>query len=149
MRPLSSHFAHDALPTLDSFIKHSKEARVFRRAQAVRGVVAGQTVQAVSDTFQFTNSVGDGAFYACSAKWYFRPNEMLRLDRYASFGLPMPEAHRLPPGFEGAFQAHPEVASFDQGGDKGLVAFGDAPPYIEVHRVWLSEAQFQIVPEGI
>ena len=56
MRPLSSHFAHDALPTLDSFMKHSKEARVFRRAQAVRGVVAGQTVKAVSDTFHFTNS---------------------------------------------------------------------------------------------
>ena len=56
MRPLSSHFAHDALPTLDSFMKHSKEARVFRRAQAVRGVVAGQTVKAVSDTFEFTNS---------------------------------------------------------------------------------------------
>jgi transposase len=56
MRPLSSHFAHDALPTLDSFMNHSKEARVFRRAQAVRGVVAGQTVKAVSDTFQFTNS---------------------------------------------------------------------------------------------
>ena len=56
MRPLSSHFAHDALPTLDSFMKHAKEARVFRRAQAVRGVVAGQTVKAVSHTFQFTNS---------------------------------------------------------------------------------------------
>jgi transposase len=56
MRPLNSHFAPDALPTLDSFMKHSKEARVFRRAQAVRGVVAGQTVKAVSDTFHFTNS---------------------------------------------------------------------------------------------
>ena len=56
MRPLSSHFAHDALPTLDTFMKHSKEARVFRRAQAVREVVAGQTVKAVSDTFHFTNS---------------------------------------------------------------------------------------------
>lgn len=56
MRPLNSHFAHNALPTLDSFMKHSKEARVFRRAQAVREVVAGQTVKAVSDTFHFTNS---------------------------------------------------------------------------------------------
>ena len=56
MRPLSSHFAHDALPTLDTFMKHSKEARVFRRAQAVREVVAGQTVKAVSETFHFTNS---------------------------------------------------------------------------------------------
>lgn len=40
MRPLNSHFAHNALPTLDSFMKHSKEARVFRRAQAVREVTS-------------------------------------------------------------------------------------------------------------
>jgi len=44
------------LPTLDTLMQHSKEARVFRRAQAVREVVAGQTVKAVSDTFHFTNS---------------------------------------------------------------------------------------------
>jgi transposase len=56
MRPLSSHFSHDALPTLDTFLKHSKEARVFRRAQAVREVVAGQTIKAVSHFFHFTNS---------------------------------------------------------------------------------------------
>lgn len=56
MRPLSSHVTLDALPTLDTFMKHSKEARVFRRAQAVREVAAGQTVKAVSDTFHFTNS---------------------------------------------------------------------------------------------
>ena len=56
MRPLNSHFPHDALPTLDTLMKHSKEARVFRRAQAVREVVAGQTVKAVSGTFPFTHS---------------------------------------------------------------------------------------------
>jgi len=56
MRPLSSHFSHDALPTLDTFLKHSKKARVFRRAQAVREVVAGQTINAVSNLFHFTNS---------------------------------------------------------------------------------------------
>ena len=56
MRPLNSHFAHDALPTLDTFMKHAKEARVFRRAQAVREVVAGQTVKAVSSTFHCTHS---------------------------------------------------------------------------------------------
>lgn len=56
MRPLNSHFSHDALPTLDCFMKYSKEARVFRRAQAVREVVAGQTVKAVSNPFHFTNS---------------------------------------------------------------------------------------------
>ena len=56
MRPLKSQFPQTALPTLDAFMKHSKEARVFRRAQAVREVVAGQTVKAVSNTFHFTNS---------------------------------------------------------------------------------------------
>jgi transposase len=56
MRPLSSHFAHDALPTLDAFMKQIKKARVFRRAQAVREVVDGHTVKAVSATFHFTNS---------------------------------------------------------------------------------------------
>jgi transposase len=56
MRPLNSQFAHDALPTLEALMKHAKEVRVCRRAQAVREVAAGHTVKAVSDTFQFTNS---------------------------------------------------------------------------------------------
>ena len=56
MRPLSSQFAHDALPTLDLFMKQTKATRVFRRAQAVREVAAGQTVKSVSETFHFTNS---------------------------------------------------------------------------------------------
>jgi transposase len=56
MRPLNSQFAHDALPTLDLFMKQAKATRVFRRAQAVREVAAGQTVKAVSETFHFTNS---------------------------------------------------------------------------------------------
>ncbi len=56
MRPLSSSFPHDVLPTLDLFMKQTRETRVFRRAQAVREVAAGQTVKAVSATFHFTNS---------------------------------------------------------------------------------------------
>ena len=56
MRPLSSSFPQDALPTLDLFMKQTKATRVFRRAQAVREVTAGQTVKAVSETFHFTNS---------------------------------------------------------------------------------------------
>ena len=56
MRPLSSQFSQDALLTLDSFLKQTKKARVFRRAQAVRQVVAGQTVKAASETCHFTNS---------------------------------------------------------------------------------------------
>jgi len=37
-------------------MKQTKATRVFRRAQAVREVAAGQTVKAVSATFHFTNS---------------------------------------------------------------------------------------------
>lgn len=56
MRTLKLHFPDDALPTLDTFIKQTKEARVFRRAQAVRHVVKGQRLQTVSDTLAFTSS---------------------------------------------------------------------------------------------
>ncbi len=56
MRPLSSSFPDDSLSTLDLFMKQAKATRVFRRAQAVREVAAGQTVKAVSETFHFTNS---------------------------------------------------------------------------------------------
>jgi transposase len=56
MRPLKSHFRDDALTTLDTVLKQTKEARVFRRAQAVREVVAGHHVNTVSMTFHFTNS---------------------------------------------------------------------------------------------
>ena len=41
MRTLKLHFPDEALPTLDTFLKQTKEARVFRRAQAVREVVKG------------------------------------------------------------------------------------------------------------
>jgi len=56
MRPLKSHFRADALTTLDTVLKQTKEARVFRRAQAVREVVAGHYITAVSATLHFTNS---------------------------------------------------------------------------------------------
>ena len=56
MRTLKLHFPDDALPTLDTFVKQTKEARVFRRAQAVRDVVKGQRLQTVSDALQFTYS---------------------------------------------------------------------------------------------
>jgi hypothetical protein len=56
MRTLKLAFANDALPTLDTFIKQTKEARVFRRAQAVREVVKGARMQQVSDRFNFTYS---------------------------------------------------------------------------------------------
>ena len=56
MRPLNSHFRDDALTTLDTVLKQTKEARVFRRAQAVRAVVAGHHVKTVSTPLHFTNS---------------------------------------------------------------------------------------------
>ena len=56
MRPLKSHFPDHALTTLDTMLKQTKEARVFRRAQAVHAVVAGQHVSAVSATFHVAHS---------------------------------------------------------------------------------------------
>ena len=64
MRTLKLHFPADALPTLDTFVKQTKEARVFRRAQAVRHVVKGQCLQTVSDALQFT--------YSALRKWVYR-----------------------------------------------------------------------------
>ena len=64
MRTLKLHFPNDALPTLDTFLKQTKEARVFRRAQAVRAVVTGQRLQTVSDTLHFT--------YSALRKWVYR-----------------------------------------------------------------------------
>lgn len=64
MRTLKLHFPDDALPTLDTFLKQTKEARVFRRAQAVRDVVKGRRIPNVSDALQFT--------YAALRKWVHR-----------------------------------------------------------------------------
>lgn len=64
MRTLKLHFPDDALPTLDTFVKQTKEARVFRRAQAVRDVVKGQRLQTVSDALQLT--------YSALRKWVHR-----------------------------------------------------------------------------
>jgi transposase len=64
MRTLKLHFPDDALHTLDTFLKKTKEARTFRRAQAVRAVVTGQRLQLVSDTLHFT--------YSALRKWVYR-----------------------------------------------------------------------------
>lgn len=64
MRTLKLHFSDDALPTLDTFLQQTKEARVFRRAQAVRDVVKGQRLQTVSDALSFT--------YSALRKWVHR-----------------------------------------------------------------------------
>jgi transposase len=64
MRTLKLHVPDDALPTLDTFLKQTREARVFRRAQAVRNVVKGQRLQTVSDALSFT--------YSALRKWVHR-----------------------------------------------------------------------------
>jgi transposase len=64
MRTLTLHFADDALPTLNTFLKQTKEARIFRRAQAVRDVVQGQRLHTVSDTLHLT--------YSALRKWVYR-----------------------------------------------------------------------------
>ena len=56
MRPLKSHFPAHALSTLETVLKQTQEARVFRRAQAVREVVAGHHVNTVSATFHLAHS---------------------------------------------------------------------------------------------
>ena len=45
-------------------LQQTKEARVFRRAQAVRDVVKGKRLQTVSDTLEFT--------YSALRKWVHR-----------------------------------------------------------------------------
>src|SRR5262245_7872891 len=64
MRTLQLHFPDNALPTLDTVLKQTKEARVFRRAQAVRAVVKGTRLQTVSETLAFT--------YSALRKWVYR-----------------------------------------------------------------------------
>ena len=64
MRTLKLRFPDDALSTIDTFLKQTKEVRVFRRARAVREVVKGQRLQTVSDTLYFT--------YSALRKWLNR-----------------------------------------------------------------------------
>src|SRR5919198_251461 len=64
MRTLKLHFPEEALPTLDTFLKQTKEARVFRRAQAVREVIKGQRLQTVSGTLHLP--------YSALRKWVHR-----------------------------------------------------------------------------
>jgi transposase len=64
MRTLKLHFPDEALPTMETCLKQTKEARVFRRAQAVREVVTGHRLQTVSDTLHFT--------YSALRKWVHR-----------------------------------------------------------------------------
>jgi winged helix-turn helix protein len=64
MQTFKLRFPIDALPTLDTFSKQTKEARICRCAQAVRHVVKGQRLQVVSDALSFT--------YSALRKWAYR-----------------------------------------------------------------------------
>ena len=56
MRVLKVSFPDNALAELDSFLKHEKKARLFRRAQAVKSVVQGTPAKRVARFFNFTYS---------------------------------------------------------------------------------------------
>jgi hypothetical protein len=61
MRPLTLPCPEQALPPWDSFLKQTKEARLCRRAQAVREVVHGHRLHTVSDALHLT--------YAALRQW--------------------------------------------------------------------------------
>ena len=92
MRTLKLHFPDDALPTLDTFLKQTKEARVFRRAQAVRDVVKGQRLQTVSDTLYFT--------YSALRKWVHR------FANHGTLGLVDRPRPGRPPKLTGELEKH-------------------------------------------
>src|SRR5262245_19639768 len=56
MRPLKSHCPAHALTTLDTLLKQTKAARGLRRAQAVREVVAGHHLNAISEAFHLAHA---------------------------------------------------------------------------------------------
>jgi transposase len=56
MGTLTLHLPEQARPPWDPFRKQTKDARLFRRAQAVREVVQGHRLQTVSDALHFPYS---------------------------------------------------------------------------------------------
>src|SRR5215471_5780688 len=104
MRPLKSHFPDHALQTLDTLFKQTKEARVFRRAQAVREVVAGHHINAVSEAFHLANSaLRKRGRRACGIARALgdRPNSPVSWNSTSSASLsktPWSTAHSIPNG---------------------------------------------------
>jgi transposase len=64
MRVLQIDFPEGSIEALDALLKQTKDVRVFRRAQAVRQVVKGRTIQAVAETFHYT--------YSALRTWVYR-----------------------------------------------------------------------------
>ena len=92
MRNLKLHFPDDALSKLDAFLKETKQARLFRRAQAVREVVKGTRMQEVSSRFDFA--------YSAVRKWVHR------FDRAGTAGLLDRPRPGPPRKVTGALQRH-------------------------------------------
>ena len=61
--------------------EYAADLRRDARRERRRNPSVEEMVELVNETLNPRNR----AFYACSAKWWFRPNEMMMLDRYASF----------------------------------------------------------------
>ena len=57
MRPRKLHWPDQALPTVETLRKQTKEARICRRAQAVRAVVHGDRLHTVADARLFPSAV--------------------------------------------------------------------------------------------
>ena len=65
MRTRKLHFPDEALPTVETFLKQTQEARVCRRAPAVREVIKGQRPTAAHGITRTRSIVG---FFAQSPK---------------------------------------------------------------------------------
>ena len=90
MRTLTLHFPDDALSPFETFVKQTREARVFRRAQAVREVVKGHRLHTVSDTLSLTSSA--------LRKWVYR------FARHGTQGLVERPRSGRPPKVTGALE---------------------------------------------
>jgi hypothetical protein len=97
---------------LDIRNEHGQDTPKVPQGERRRNPAIEEARRLVNGTFHPRNR----AYYAGSLKWWTRPNEILRLDRYASLGLPTPAHLRPPFGFEKGFPMHPEVKSFEEGG---------------------------------
>ena len=64
MRDLKLKFPADASAELDNLLWTTKDVRIFRRAQAVRKVVAGSRIQTVANALQYP--------YSALRKWVYR-----------------------------------------------------------------------------
>src|SRR5262245_45451400 len=81
MRPLKSHFRDDALTTLETVLKQTKEARVFRRAQAVQPSLSASPHEGLEPTPSSLRScrapAAGGHWWPLSLRSAFSPTSLL------------------------------------------------------------------------